>query len=280
MNNKILKQVDSKVAFDISSEYFEDPDLIVDSENSSDINLRNLHKGHDLEVKHLIKKNRKLLAIVGHDIRNSISLIIGYLSLTKESIDSLNKKEIEVNIDSALFSAGKSITLLDSLLKWALAENDITSFKQEYIDIAKLVQEEVEHIKTFADQKQITLTAHNIPHIKVFIDENMIRTVFRNLLNNAIKYTFIRGDVAIQAIQKDNLIEVTVKDNGIGIKEDMQNMIFEPKNLEFALGSEDKSKSGFGLFICNEIIDLHKGQLWMTSTKDVGSEFKFTLPIS
>lgn len=273
MNNKKVKQTGNKVVF-------ENPDLVVDIENNSNISLQQMHSGHDLEVKHLIEKNRKLLAIVGHDIRNSISLIIGYLSLTKQSIDSMDKKEIEINIDSALFSAEKSITLLDSLLKWALAENDITSFKQEYIDIAKLVQEEVEHIKTFADQKQITLTAHNIPHIKVFIDENMIRTVFRNLLNNAIKYTFIRGDVAIQAIQKDNLIEVTVKDNGIGIKEDMQNMIFEPKNLEFALGSNDKSKSGFGLLICKEIIDLHNGQLWMSSTKAVGSEFKFTLPIS
>lgn len=279
MNNKTLKLNENREFFGVSNEYIESLGLSIVKENDSNANQRKLQKRYDSELKNLIARNKKLLAIIAHDIRSPISLIIGYLSLIKENINNLNKKEIEENIESALFTAKKSVTLLENLLKWALTENAIKTFQQEYINVLSLIQEEIDEIEMFATQKQIKIYLKNIPHKKAYVDKNMIKTVFRNLLSNAIKYSFKNGEIVISGKDNAESIEISIQDNGIGINKYLQSEIFTPKNLEFALGSVDESKSGFGLLLCKEIIDMHKGQLWMTSEKGMGSEFKFTLPI-
>lgn len=280
MNNKELKQTKSHKISDVSGKYLKKQDIRVDREELSYVSFPINQTRNDLGFMHRIKKNKKRLAIVGHDIRSSIGLVTGYLGLAKKSINTLDETVIKKNIDLALLTAEKKETLRDGVLKEKLAEKVVTAGPQEFIDISVLINEEIDKIKDFANQKQIRLTAHNIPHLKVFVDVNMIRIVFHNLLNNAIKYTFIKGDIEIQAIQQDKLIEITVKDNGIGIKEDRKNKIFELKNIQNDLGSKNKLRTGSGLLICKEIIDLHKGQLWVASAKGIGSELKFTLPLS
>lgn len=272
MNNKKSKQISNKAVF-------EDLDLTVDKENSLAVNLQNLQNGHDLEVKKLIAKNKKLLAIIAHDIRSPMSLIVGFLGLLRDSIDTLERNEIETKLEIALDSAKKTFTILDNLLNWAINEHSVNDIRQEYADIATLVREEIDAVKSFAIQKQITIYADAIPSIDVFIDIDMIKSVFRNLLQNAIKNTFLKGEIRIYIAKQEEHIEVTIEDNGIGIKEEIRKMIFSPKKTDMQLNASKESRIGFGLILCKEIVDFHRGEIWVLSDRGKGSKFKFTLPL-
>lgn len=280
MNNKHSKQAENEVFLDNSNEYYlRNKDLTLTKQNAADGNLQKMQKGYDLEVKNLIAKNKKLLAIVAHDIRSPMGLIIGFLGLLKDRINSLEKREIEEELEIALDSARKSFTLLDNLLNWAITENSIKAFQQEYSDIAILAQEEINNVKSFATQKQIKIYANDFPSINVFIDIDMIKSVFRNLLHNAIKNSFIRGEITISITKQEEYIEVTVEDNGIGIKEEIRKMLFSPKKTDLTSNASNGPRVGFGLILCKEIIDMHGGEIWVLSERGKGSKFKFTLPI-
>ncbi len=243
-------------------------------------NLFRLQELHELEVKNLIAKNKKLLAIIGHDVRTPMGSIIGFLANLKKKLYDFDKSKIADYVDIALFSARKSLTLFDNLLEWAFAENAIKSFQQEDVYLKDLLLEEIENIAFFASEKQIAIETNDFLNKSVFVDKNMIRTVLRNLLNNAIKYSHRGGKIGICAKHYNGFAEVSIKDNGIGITQELRNVIFTTNAYNSALGTGNELGSGFGLLLCKEFIDIHKGNIWIVSRPGEGSEFKFTLPLS
>ncbi|MBN1597786.1 MAG: HAMP domain-containing histidine kinase [Bacteroidales bacterium] len=234
---------------------------------------------HAKEIETLRTNNKKLLAIIAHDIKSPMSSILGFLTILKDRIARLDRGEIERHIDIALLSAKKTFTLLDNLLEWAFSENKIKSFQQEEIDLNELLLEELKNINLFASSKQIRIESNSISHEQVFIDINMIRTVFRNLLNNAIKYTHKEGEIVICTKKNNGFIEVSIKDNGIGMKQEIQDLIFSDSSYNSRLGTGNEPGTGFGLLLCKEFIDFHGGKIWIISEPGNGSEISFTLPV-
>lgn len=242
--------------------------------------LLQLKKTHELELKKIERNNKKLLAIIAHDIKAPMSSIIGFLSLVKDRIFELDRSKIEANIDTALHSAQKTFNLLDDLLEWAFADKAIDMFHQEHINLKNLLDEEVENIKLIISQKKMKITLTNILEEMVFVDKKMIKSVFRNLLNNAIKYSFERGEIIIDTKRNNGFVEISIRDNGVGISKEMKNNIFTKKGYNSTLGTNNEPGSGFGLLLCKEFIDAHNGKIRIISEPGTGSEFKFTLPLS
>lgn len=263
-----------------TNEYERYTDTEMISVEQANQNLQKLKEKHALEVENLIEKNKKLIAVIGHDVRTPIGAIIGFLANLKEKHNEFDKNKIESYLDIALISARRSLLLFDNLLEWVLAENTIKSFRQENVDLSDMLLEETGNVTLFASQKQIKIKTDNLLKEKVFIDKNMIGSVLRNLLNNAIKYTSKNGEISISAKKCDEFAEISIKDNGMGIKKELQDIIFTTNAFTSALGTEYESGSGFGLLLCKEFIDFHGGKIWIISEPGNGSEFKFTLPIS
>lgn len=270
-------QIKNEDSFKLSDEYLMKNNSDIDT-GDLDAHLLNLKLKHETNIDNIITKNKKLLAILAHDIRGPMGLVVGHLRLLKSKINNLNKAEIESGVENALKSAEKSFSLLENLLNWATNENNSKTFQQEYTDLAVLVKDVIEDIKVYANQRQIKIHS-NIPHIDVFIDNNLIKSVFRNIINNAIKNTFIRGEINISTVEQVNYIEISIKDNGIGIKDKIQKFLFIHKNSDLNADNGNETKHGFGLIFCKEIIDLHQGEIGVISEQGQGSEFKFTLPL-
>jgi signal transduction histidine kinase len=112
------------------------------------------------------------------------------------------------------------------------------------------------------------------------IDEHMISTVLRNLLSNAIKFTNPHGKITISAIPKESELEISVVDNGIGIKQDKMEKLFRIDKHISSLGTEGEEGSGLGLILCHEFVTKHGGRIWAESEPGKGSNFVFTLPIA
>src|SRR5664280_1349633 len=137
----------------------------------------------------IISTNGKFLSIVAHDLRSPFSSIIGILELLKLSLKEFNKDEIEEYINLVYKSANNSLVLLDNLLQWAITQNIEKTFKPVKINLYNLLLEEIESLKTLALQKQITMVEAIEPELNVTADLQMVKTILRNLISNAIKYT-------------------------------------------------------------------------------------------
>jgi len=240
--------------------------------------LLKTEKEQEEEIRSIIAKNNRILTVLAHDLKTPIGSIIGFLSLIADRIESMEKGRIESSVYIALLSAKRTYALLENLLEWAFAENSLKEFKQEYTSLNDLISETKESILFSAIQKQIEvkITSHN--ELKVYVDKNMIKSVLRNLINNAIKYTHKGGQVLIHSIKKGDFIVVSVKDNGIGIRKETQKTIFTSDNTESVNGTSNETGTGVGLMFCKEFLDKHGGRIWVKSEPDIGSEFKFTLP--
>ncbi|WP_025866352.1 sensor histidine kinase, partial [Prolixibacter bellariivorans] len=129
-----------------------------------------------------------------------------------------------------------------------------------------------------AKQKRISIINEVVNMQKVYADEKMIGTVLRNLLSNAVKFTRKDGKTIIRSQWlDDNIIEVSVEDDGIGIPEKDINRLFKIEEKVSSQGTEGESSTGLGLLLCKEFIEMHGGKIWVESEYGKGSKFKFTL---
>ncbi len=106
----------------------------------------------------------------------------------------------------------------------------------------------------------------------------MISTVLRNLFSNAIKFTSRGGAIEISLISKEDKLEFSISDNGIGISPDAMADLFTIGQSKTSLGTEDETGTGLGLVLCKEFIEKHEGRIWVESVPGKGSTFYFSLP--
>ncbi len=117
-------------------------------------------------------------------------------------------------------------------------------------------------------------------NLLVTVDENMIKAVFRNLIENAIKFTLPGGKVEIKAAISGNNIVVSVADDGVGIKTTDIEKLFKIETGFSTLGTRNEKGTGLGLILCREFIEKHIGRIWVESTEGNGSTFYFSIPRS
>jgi signal transduction histidine kinase len=130
-----------------------------------------------------------------------------------------------------------------------------------------------------AENKQIRLTNFIPEDACVYADKNSIETVLRNLIGNAIKFTNEGGEIKVLAQQSNEEVIVEVKDNGIGIPEELQHRLFSITEQVSQNGTKNEMGTGLGLVLCSELIKHNNGKIWFESTVAVGSSFFFSLPI-
>ncbi len=116
-------------------------------------------------------------------------------------------------------SAIRTLNLLDDLLKWTISQNEEKNFKPVRVHLYSLLVSELKNFNFSVRQKQITMHHSVPPNLNVTADMEMIKTILRNLISNAIKYTNNRGEITIDAAEGDQFVEISVSDTGIGFQE-------------------------------------------------------------
>ncbi len=226
----------------------------------------------------IVSTNGKFLSIIAHDLRSPFSSIIGILELLKMSLKEFNWDEVEEYINLVYNSANNTLVLLDNLLLWAVSQNKEKNFIPVKINLYELLDEEIESLKTLALQKQITMSHKVEPGLNVIADLQMVKTIFRNLINNAIKYTHAYGKIVITAVENNQFVEVTVNDNGTGISDKERKKLFKIDSFHSTPGTRNEKGTGLGLLLCKEFVELHGGNIRVESEAGKGSRFSFTLP--
>ncbi len=221
----------------------------------------------------------KLLSIIAHDLRspfNNISLLSDLLS---ESIQTGNVTQSNEYLELIEKTTKNSLDLLDNLLNWAKSQTGQLDFKSEKADVGQIISETLELSRTIASTKNIALNYEQNETIEVSSDHKIIRTIVRNLVSNAIKFTRPGGHINVSAKLHETYVEITVSDNGVGMSADTCQKLFGINTNMACVGTANEKGSGFGLVLCREFVNKLGGKIWAESTLGKGSDFRFTIPL-
>ena len=240
--------------------------------------VEELQKENERRLKELNATKDKFFSIIAHDLMNPFHTLIGFSSLL---ISQTAKKDLDGVLLSAKLmqdAAGKTRNLLKNLLEWSYTQTGNISFKPENLDLQTIMQEVLGLLQVNAEQKGIEINVELPSSVNIYSDKNMLSTILRNLISNAIKYTYPGGRINIYAEKMDTEWLFKVKDNGLGMKPEVYKNIFEIGVHHSELGTEKEQGTGLGLILCKEFVESHRGKIWVESNIREGSTFSFTIP--
>jgi len=229
-----------------------------------------------LKLAHSNQEKDKLFSIISHDLSAPMLTVKQYLELLQAvELDIDERKTIEKSLARSLNDAN---TLLNNLLLWAKNQMHLHYVQLETINIKRLLSETVSLYQVQADHKKIRVKVCAEEDLYVKADQNMLNVVFRNLLNNAIKFSHLGGEIEFRAFIENNQCIISLKDHGIGIKEDKQDRIFS-LNISSSYGTANEKGTGLGLILSKDFMLQLGGDIWFNSTPWEGTTFYVSLPM-
>ena len=235
--------------------------------------------GQSEKLKQVNSTKDKFFSIIAHDLKNPFISIAGFTDLMIENNEIYDAAKRLKFLKIIKGSTAKVSSLLDNLLIWASSQSGNLKFNPKNINLAQQVTGVVSFLEIQAINKDISILNKVEKNIFVKADQNMLDTILRNLISNAIKFTEPKGEIQIYSSLKNDFVEITVKDNGVGMTEAEIAAIFSVNEISSSLGTSNEQGSGLGLILCKDFVESHGGKIWVESTVNEGSEFKFTLPI-
>lgn len=214
-------------------------------------------------------ETEELIALAAHDLRGVIARISGLHGLLQAKVNAhpdLNVQELTGMIATQC-KLGIDIT-----------SGIVRTYKQDLCSLNDLLATQIHLYKYQADRKNITLTV-DLPdkNVCVHTKTGLLIRILDNLFDNAIKFTTQHGNIKTTLRQEGNKALISVQDTGIGIPENIQHQLFEKHRQTQRLGTENEASTGLGLYICKQIIEELKGELWFNSIENVGTTFYISL---
>ncbi|HPT05017.1 MAG TPA: HAMP domain-containing sensor histidine kinase, partial [Bacteroidales bacterium] len=215
-----------------------------------------------------------------HDLRSPFTTLMGYAGLLSDDYDEYSEEERKDMIKHIKDAAENNFLLLENLLTWSRSQRGQIKVNAVKTDIGKVSMEVIGILNPVAVAKNIQLTNKITSGTFAWADISMVHTMLLNLTNNAIKFTNPGGFVIVEAGISGDKIQVSVKDNGIGIAQEEVEKIFKVDVAHSTPGTANEKGTGLGLLICKEFAEKLGGTIWVESEPGKGSTFIFTLPVS
>ena len=237
-------------------------------------------KESEIKLRELNTTKDKLFSIIAHDLRSPFNNILGFSELLIGNLKDLEVAVSEKYLGFINSSAQNTLILLDNLLNWAQSQTGQITFNPKKINLSSIIREVIEQSNSLAIAKKISLIHKQADEIEAYADEDILKTVLRNLITNAIKFTKSGGNISVIAKREQNQVEIAISDNGVGINEETCQKIFNVSTNKTSLGTANEKGSGLGLILCKEFVEKLGGRIWVESEEGKGSDFKFTLPLN
>lgn len=236
-------------------------------------------KENEKQLKQINATRDKLLSIIAHDLRSPFNAILGLTVIIEDNL--VNK-----NIDKAIrltrmvnASAEQTLIMLENLLDWARNQTGEMLFQPKFYPLHPVMDRALSVLYMSASVKNISLKYHSShENLCILADLNMFEIVLRNLVSNAIKFTNPGGKIDIHATFGGDEIEISVEDNGIGMRQEMLDNMFSIDAKISRNGTSLEKGSGLGLILCRELIEKNGGKISVKSVPGQGSRFMFSLP--
>ena len=229
------------------------------------------------QQKELEQQKDDFLSMASHELKTPITSLKMFIELQRQQIEDDNQQKSKYFNQRILDQANKLKELTNDLLDVSRIQTNKLRFTMEEFDISSVIHETIEGLQGTTKGHKILVKGVKNHHVKA--DRYRIYQVLANLISNAIKYSPTGESVIVEAKQDKKNVIVSVKDAGIGISKLHQMKIFD--RLYQVTDPHEKTFPGLGLglYISKEIVERHKGKIWVKSTKGKGSTFFFSLPL-
>jgi len=192
-------------------------------------------------------------------------------------MDDMSMREVK-EISSVIHSSTQNLfKLIENLLSWSRLQMGAFVVEPIELEINNVAESVLEILEITANEKEITVI-NNLNELKVIADEECLKTVLRNLISNAIKFTKRNGKIELSAKRSGEFVEVSVSDSGVGMKPSVVAEIFSINKKTSTAGTENESGTGLGLILYKDLVEKNNGEIWAESEFGKGSQFYFTLP--
>ncbi len=229
---------------------------------------------HQLTI--LNKTKEKLFSIVAHDIRTPIAGLKTSLELFNQDIISKEEfmtlsTELSVQVDQLQNS-------LDNLLQWSHSQMKGIEVKKEKIALKPLILETLNLLQQNLSGKNIKIDLATNEAFMINADINHIKIILRNLISNAIKFSYAGSTISLSVIKENSFILFSVADAGTGMPKEKLDSLFQQNTISSQYGTSNEKGTGLGLMLCKEFIEKNGGNITVKSEPGKGSTFTVSIP--
>jgi len=225
------------------------------------------------------KNKDKFFSIIAHDLKNPFMSILGTSKLLSDSITDLTMKEL-AEISETMYSSSENLyKLLENLLSWSRLQLGNMQIVPKKLDAMPLINSVCKIFDLTAKNKNISLVCSVEKNVFAFADKDCFRTILRNLVSNALKFTKSGGIIKISAHADGNgNVKFSVADSGIGMDKETLGKLFDITEKITTRGTDGEAGTGLGLLLCKDLVEKNNGEIFVESEPDKGTTFYFTLP--
>ncbi len=241
---------------------------------------KSLHEKNGIinEQNHSLEKinadKDRLFSIISHDLRGPASTIQALMKAFSEKRIPL--QDFETLLPGIVKNTSNLNNTLDNLLTWSMSNNGIQIVPEE-LNINQIIRENLAFLEEQLSMKKIVVQ-NNCPDFEVFADKNHLDVIFRNLLNNAIKFSYQNSTIEIDGFDHGDKIELRILDHGVGMPAEQLQKINNNEVFKSATGTSGEKGSGLGLQLVKDFVEINGGKFYIESKEKQGTTMCFTIP--
>ena len=233
--------------------------------------LNDLHETLQ-QIDNMLTEKSDMIDLLSHDLRSPVTRIMGLSNLIKMDAD----PEIAEYSDYIHNECSNLLTLLENIM--LMFKEGVNSFEPQNINLLQLVAESVAFFNIATSEKNLTMKVDIDNKLFINVQESLFTQALRNLLGNAIKFSPEEKSIYITAVQNDNKVIITIKDEGLGMKQSDVVRIFDRFTKAGKKGTHGEKSFGLGLYLSKKIIEKQGGEIVATSKgSNRGAVFTITL---
>jgi signal transduction histidine kinase/ligand-binding sensor domain-containing protein len=219
----------------------------------------------------------RFFSIIAHDLRNPFHTVSGFAEILLKDFRTLPPEKVERYLKLISITSTSGNNLLENLLQWSRSQTGRIDYEPYNLNLSSIAEETINLMEGDFLNKKVTIRQLINEDLVVLGDLNMLKTIFRNLISNALKFSQENGVITLESRFVGQIAEVTISDNGVGIPPENLTKLFRIDNTVTTKGTLNETGTGLGLILCKEFIDKHNGKIWVESEVGKGSKFTFTL---
>lgn len=220
----------------------------------------------------------KLFSIISHDLKNQFNVLLAFSEILHQENDTLPAEERAYFIDQIESVSRTSYGLLSNLLNWARSQTGNLTVHKEVLLIDNLIKGILKELNGMILSKELSVKSKGDTSIQVYADSEMLKSVIRNLLTNAVKFSFRGGEIEITVSGIAGVAEFCIRDHGVGMSPEQAAKIFETGTISTS-GTENESGTGLGLTLCREFVEKLGGTIRCESAPGEGTSMFFSMEV-
>tara|TARA_R110001592_G_scaffold358929_1_gene664501 strand:+ start:1202 stop:2395 length:1194 start_codon:yes stop_codon:yes gene_type:complete len=232
---------------------------------------------YNRRLQRMQKDQQEIFAVMAHDLRSPFTAILGLSNLLREKAETLQPERLAQMADGILASSLKFYQLLDEILQWSRNQLGAVHVDLKSTPLAPLIIESMDLMKGSFVLKKLNIAYDKNDNTAAMADVNLTKTIIRNLLANAVKYTPENGSIYIETNTVDGEVQLVIRDSGPGVPAEIKDLLFGD-SVTSQHGSEGEMGSGLGLSLCGNFARKQKGYLSLDSDYKDGAKLILHLP--